>query len=579
MLSAVASPLRLTGAVCVRAQEASRRGVGAYVRRQTLRRGFALVHVSRPELATCASVRDLSGRSLARGGIAPCGSRSIVGRGDAAGHHAGHTSAHRSGTSPVLPHMLSPPALPDSMEAMARWAWLRASRRRTFAAAAAAPADSDDAAAKQEQPQPAPKPKGVIATHAPGVIAAAAVMQAGFFVADYLGQGLLSAQGITTAASSPISGIPVSILLGMALNNAFTLPESLRPGLKACTTTALRAGIVCVGLKLSAVDVMTLGAAGVPAVVASIGAGLGFITWFSRRMGLPTRMGYLIAAGSSICGVTAITALAPAINANQKEVAFAVANVVAFGTLGMLTYPYLAHAFLPYSEQIGMFLGLAVHDTSQVIGAALTYKEVFGDELVLKVAAVTKLTRNLFLAGVIPGLAWMSARDAVAAVGGASGGGDSSEGAQNGGGSGSGSGSEKRGFSFDDFKKYVPMFVVGFIAMAGVRTLGDTTLAGSADDDGAGGKAFGMWDQKQWKDLTALVGNNIGGHYLLGTAMAAVGLNTSAAVLRGVGPRPFIVGLAGSLVVGATGLSACVLLSQFMDWTPTKDVNGAAAAP
>ena len=59
------------------------------------------------------------------------------------------------------------------------------------------------------------------------------------------------------------------------------------------------------------------------------------------------------------------------------------------------------------SETIGLFLGTAVHDTSQVVGAALTYKQVYNDDIVLRVATVTKLTRNIFLAAVIPLLTWM----------------------------------------------------------------------------------------------------------------------------------------------------------------------------
>ena len=135
--------------------------------------------------------------------------------------------------------------------------------------------------------------------------------------------------------------------------------------------------------------------------------GLIFVTWFNRKLGLPPRLGTLIAAGTSICGVTAIVSTAPAIDADEREVAYAVANVVAFGLFGMLAYPYLAHAVLGSSETIGLFLGTAVHDTSQVVGAALTYKQVYDDDIVLRVATVTKLTRNIFLAGVIPLLTWM----------------------------------------------------------------------------------------------------------------------------------------------------------------------------
>ncbi len=196
-------------------------------------------------------------------------------------------------------------------------------------------------------------------------------------------------------------------MLGLLLRNTLPLPASLTPGLKFATTTILRAGIVLVGIRLSLFDVLKLGIAGLPVVLAAITTGLVFVTWFNKKLGLPPRLGTLIAAGTSICGVTAIVSVAPAIEADEREVAYAVANVVAFGLFGMLTYPYLAHALLGSSETIGLFLGTAVHDTSQVVGAALTYKQVYGDDVVLRVATVTKLTRNIFLAAVIPILTWM----------------------------------------------------------------------------------------------------------------------------------------------------------------------------
>jgi len=161
-------------------------------------------------------------------------------------------------------------------------------------------------------------------------------MQGSFLLADVLGKALMSAQGVEVTVS-PVSGIPVAIVAGMLLNNTLSLPASLRPGTKFCTATVLRAGIICVGANLSAVDVVTLGAMGVPAVVACVTTGLGVATVLGRTLGLPDRMTSLIAAGTSICGVTAITALAPAIKASEREVAVAVAYVVAFGTLGMLT--------------------------------------------------------------------------------------------------------------------------------------------------------------------------------------------------------------------------------------------------
>ena len=192
-------------------------------------------------------------------------------------------------------------------------------------------------------------------------------MQLGFLVADGVGPHLLHLQGIANVSSSPISGVPIAILLGFAFKNlpGLTLPAALNPGLALCKTTLLRTGIVCVGAKLSLVDIATVGLQGLPAVCASITAGMLVVPWLGQKLGLSSRLSALVAAGSSICGVTAISALAPTIKATDRETAFAVANVVAFGTLNMLLMPYVAHALLPTSEQAGLFLGLAVHDTAQ----------------------------------------------------------------------------------------------------------------------------------------------------------------------------------------------------------------------
>lgn len=363
----------------------------------------------------------------------------------------------------------------------------------------------------------------------PGVAAAFVVMLAGFWLADAIGRQILAAQGLT--GSSPVSGVPVAIVLGLVLRNTLTLPASLTPGLKFATTTILRAGIVLVGIRLSLFDVVKLGIAGLPVVIGAIVTGLLFVTWFNRKLGLPPRLGTLIAAGTSICGVTAIVSTAPAIEADEREVAYAIANVVAFGLIGMLLYPYLAHSILNTSETIGLFLGTAIHDTSQVVGAALTYKQVYGDDVVLRVATVTKLTRNIFLAVVIPILTWMHLRAQAKKPGAA------------------GIGAPRTSI--------VPGFVIGFVLMAVVRTIGDATL-------GSTGAAFGVFSADGWASLTRDLGDFWASQVLLGTAMAAVGLNTNFSVFKGVGVKPFAVGMAGALAVGAVGMTLAILLGRFV---------------
>lgn len=366
-----------------------------------------------------------------------------------------------------------------------------------------------------------------MAKNLPGLMAAAAVMVAGFWLADRIGAAIPAAQGLS--GSSPVSGVPVAIVLGLLLRNALPLPASVAPGLKLATTTVLRLGIVLVGIRLSLFDVLRLGLAGLPVVMAAIATGLVFVTWFNRKLGLPPRLGTLIAAGTSICGVTAIVSTAPAIEADEREVAYAVANVVAFGLFGMLVYPYLAHAVLTGSETVGLFLGTAVHDTSQVVGAALTYKQIYADDVVLRTATVTKLTRNIFLAAVIPVLTWMHVRSTHG----------------------------HRHAMTMSWTQFVPGFVLGFLAMAVVRSIGDATL-------GSSGAAFGVMGASGWRWLTSRVGDLWASQIFLGTAMAAVGLNTSFTVFQGVGLRPFAVGLAGALVVGAVGMGMAVALGRFV---------------
>jgi len=385
-------------------------------------------------------------------------------------------------------------------------------------------------------------------------------MYCGFVTADALGAGLLALQGIHGAAS-PISGIPVSILLGMAINK-FVLPrysdsfrQKLAPGLATSSKLLLQLGIVCIGMKLSVYDILALGSTVFPAVVFAIGCGLSFTIFLAERLKLSRKMGLLIGAGTSICGVTAITALAPAIKANQQEVSFAVATVVGFGTFSMLTYPYLAHFIFPHSEQVGLFLGLAVHDTSQVMGSAMTYAQVYGDKVALQWATVTKLSRNICLGLVIPLISTLNSRREAREAREAAGGEIGKQG-------------ELGWFSLSELKKHVPLFVLGFLGMAVVRSIGDATLIST-------GLAYGFIDPTWWQGIVHIIGNNLGTDFL-GTAMAAVGLNTNFNVLKGVGATPFVAGFGGAL---SMGLLACLLAFGLgLGSYEGEDVVGSTAA-
>ena len=380
----------------------------------------------------------------------------------------------------------------------------------------------------------------------PGFLAAGAVATGGFALAVPLGGCLGRARaslsppsaeqsdGSTASSSASVSGISVAILLGAAAGTALrrspALWTSLAPGLAFASSTALRVGIVCVGAKLSLAEATRLGATGVPAVFATVAVGLGSTMAIARFAGLPPRLGALIAGGTSICGVTAIMALAPVIRASQAEVAVAVANVVLFGSIGMVFFPFIADAAFPTPEQAGMWLGLAVHDTAQVMGAGAACAEICGDEAALRAAAVTKLTRNLALAVVIPLLALQQ-------------GGGSGAGAAAAGGAGA--------MQLSHLKAAVPIFVPGFIAMVLIRSLGDWYVEGEAE---------GSFLAERWHAAVHTLGSLLGAKVLLGTAMAAVGMQMSPEKLRGLGWRPFAVGVTAATIVATTGAVATTLV-------------------
>ncbi len=358
----------------------------------------------------------------------------------------------------------------------------------------------------------------------PGLALAVAVMLVAGEAARWLGAGVLRLQGLDPAGrAGPISGISMAIVLGLLTANTIGMARVFRPGLGFAVKVALRLGIILVGIRLSIFDVLRLGAWGVPVVLVIIVAALLLTHAFSRAVGVSDNMGTLAAASTAICGVTAALSVGPAIEAKESEVAYTVANVTLFGLAAMLTYPYLAHAvFGSSSGSVGLFLGTGIHDTSQVLGAALSYKEIFRDEAALQVATVTKLTRNAFLVAVVPALAYLHVRrtgHAGARV---------------------------------NIARLFPLFVLGFLAMAILRSLGDAGLA-------AGGRALGIWDRGAWMGIARMIGEGWGSA-ALGTAMAGVGLSTNLRAFRSLGARPLYVGALSAAVVGALALLLAALV-------------------
>lgn len=362
----------------------------------------------------------------------------------------------------------------------------------------------------------------------PGLALAALTTWIAQLLARWLGALVLQAQGLDPArAGSPVSAISVAVVLGLIVANTVGLGVRFEAGLRWTVRWVLRLGIILVGLKLSVIDVLQVGAVGIPMVAAIVAAALASTLWIARRAGLSRQLGSLAAASTAICGITATLAIAPSIEADDREVAYTVANVTLFGLAAMLVYPYLAHLLFDGSAAAaGLFLGTAIHDTSQVMGAALSYRELFGDERALEVATIAKLLRNAFLVAVVPALAFMHSRRAGAAAG------------------------------RPPLASLFPRFVLAFLAMAALRTLGDWGLETK-------GVALGLLEAAQWEGAIRFLGETVS-VLALGTALAAVGLTTRLAALRDLGLRPMGVGFGAAAGVGVAAAIAAHLAGPLL---------------
>jgi uncharacterized integral membrane protein (TIGR00698 family) len=130
--------------------------------------------------------------------------------------------------------------------------------------------------------------------------------------------------------NSPVSSVMMAILLGMIFGNILRLPAIFKPGLSFAVKKVLRLGIIFLGVRLSFPEVIKVGLLGLPIILACIVSALLITTLLNKWLGLPRRLGTLIGVGTSICGVSAIVASAPAIGAEEEEVAYAVAVITIF---------------------------------------------------------------------------------------------------------------------------------------------------------------------------------------------------------------------------------------------------------
>lgn len=297
----------------------------------------------------------------------------------------------------------------------------------------------------------------------------------------------IAARLVSGALPSVISEILVAVLFGIVVANVVPLPAAVSPGLRFSVQRVLRLGIVLLGARLSLDAVLAIGVSTLGLVLAAMALAFTVALLAGRAFGVPPRLRLLIGVGTAVCGNSAIVATAPVIRAEEREVSFAVATITLFGTLAVFIFPLAGHWLGLPDAVYGVWAGIAVNDTSQVVAAGSAYSEEARD-----IATVVKLVRNALMAPLIVGIAWYWQRQQAAT--------DET--------------AVRRGIA-----GAVPTFVLAFLAFAALRTFGviDATEAARLDDVAKG---------------------------LILVALAGVGLNTRLGQMRTMGLTPFAVGLA-----------------------------------
>ncbi|MBP0443347.1 putative sulfate exporter family transporter [Roseomonas sp. SSH11] len=242
-----------------------------------------------------------------------------------------------------------------------------------------------------------------------------------------------------------LEALVLAILLGTVIRTAWKPGPRWKPGIDFSAKMLLEVAVVLLGASLSVATILAVGPAlllGIALVVAvAIMASYGIC----RLLGLPARMAVLVACGNSICGNSAIAAVAPVVGADSEDVASSIAFTAVLGVVVVLLLPLLVPALGLSLEQYGVLAGLTVYAVPQVLAATAPV-----GALSVQVGTLVKLVRVLMLGPVVVGLSLLAPRLRAEPV----------------------PPGEVVAGGRPRLSRLVPWFIIGFLGMAVLRTLG-----------------------------------------------------------------------------------------------------------
>ena len=297
----------------------------------------------------------------------------------------------------------------------------------------------------------------------------------------------------------------IALLLGMLINN-FYKPACLSAGLKFTSKKVLKLAIILLGASLSVNVILSVGKMSLMVMVFTLLTCFGGGYFVGKALGLNWKLSNLISAGTGICGGSAIAAIAPVIDAEDKDIAYAMSATFLFDMAMIILFPIMGRWIGLSDMAYGLWAGTAVNDTSSVVAAGYAFSEGAGD-----FATMVKLTRTLSIIPTVLVFTFINLRI-------------------------------KRKQSIDtnagkkvNVMKLFPWFIVGFIGLAIINSLGFIPVNVSACA----------------KDISK---------FLMVAALAAIGLGTSFKDVRKSGFAPMMHGfiISALVVVVAIGVEWCM---------------------
>ena len=183
---------------------------------------------------------------------------------------------------------------------------------------------------------------------------------------------------------------PVAMIMGFFFT--LTLGKVFEDLIHKGIQYLLKIAVVGLGFGMFFIETLKTGKESLVITILSITTTL-ILGWIlTKVLKIDLKLGYLISSGTSICGGSAIAAVAPVIQAKPKQISVALGVVFLLNSIALFVFPAIGHYLDLTQKEFGLWAAIAIHDTSSVVGSALTY----GEEA-LRIATTVKLARTLWI--------------------------------------------------------------------------------------------------------------------------------------------------------------------------------------